>query len=95
MPYRFSQKCNYEIIEGCRKDSIVYSSGGYTYRKDIDVKGVRYLRCTKLREGCPARTKIYLDCISIIKEHESHDVSESKIEIIKVMSRVKRKADSP
>ena len=28
---------NYEIIEGCRKDSSVYVNGGYTYRKDKDV----------------------------------------------------------
>ena len=30
---------NYEIIEGCRKDSFIYVNEGYTYRKDKDVKG--------------------------------------------------------
>ena len=66
---------------------------GYTYRKDKEVEGVRYLRCTKFREGCPSRAKISLEFIYIIKEHENHEASESKIEIRKVLSRVKRKAE--
>ena len=37
---------NYEIIEGCRKDSFIYVNGGYTYGMDKAVKGIRYLRCT-------------------------------------------------
>ena len=48
---------NYEIIEGCRKDSFIYVNGGYTYRKDKDVKGIRYLRCTEFNVGCPGRAK--------------------------------------
>ena len=32
---------DYEIIEGCRKDSFIYVKGGYTYRKDKE-SGLNY-----------------------------------------------------
>ena len=86
---------NYEVIEGYRKDSSVYTNGGCTYRKDKDAKGIRYLRCTKFREGCPARAKICLNSsvLSIIKEHENHDESESEIAVRKVLTKLKRRAE--
>ena len=48
---------DYEILEGCRIDSFIYVNGGYPYRKDKDVKDIRYLRCTEFRVGCPGRAK--------------------------------------
>ena len=40
---------NYGNVEGCRKDSSIYVYGGYTYRKDKDVNGIRYLDSLKSR----------------------------------------------
>ena len=81
---------NYEVIEDYRKDS-----SAYTKRKDKDAKGIRYLRCTKFREGCPVRAKICLNSnvLSIIKEHENHDESESQIAVRKVLTKLKRRAE--
>ena len=85
---------NYEIIEGCRKDSFIYVNGGYTYRKDKDVKGIRYLRCTEFKVGCRGRAKISSDMISITNEHKHHEESETNVEIRKLLTKVKRKAEN-
>ena len=92
---QFPKMSNYEVIEGYRKDSSVYTNGGYAYKKDKDAKGIRYLRCTKFREGCPARAKICLNSnvLSIIKEHENHDDSESQIAVRIVLTKLKRRAE--
>ena len=84
----------YEIIEGCRKDSFIYVNGGYTYRKDKDVKGIRYLRCTEFKVGCPGRAKISSDMISITNEHKHHEESETNVEIRDLLTNVKRKAEN-
>ena len=86
---------NYEVIEGSRKYSFVYANGGYTYRKGKDAKGIRYLRCTKFREGCPALAEVCLNSnvLSIIREHENHDESESEIAVRKVLTQLKRRAE--
>ena len=39
---QFPKMSNYEVIVGYRKNSSVYTNGGYTYRKDKDSKGIRY-----------------------------------------------------
>ena len=49
---------SYEVIEGHRKDSIVYRHGAYTFRKDKDSHGVRYLRCVRYTDGSSARVRI-------------------------------------
>ena len=85
---------NYEIIEGCRKDSFIYVNGGYTYRMDKAVKGIRYLRCTEFKVGCPGRAKISSDMISITNEHKNHEESETNVEIRKLLTKVKRKAEN-
>ena len=87
---------NQEIIEDCREDSFAYANGGHTYRKEKDVKAIRYLRCTQFRCGCPARAKICSNppVFSIIKEHENHDASESQIAIRKVLTKVNRKVEN-
>ena len=86
---------SYDIIEGNRKDSIVYRHGAYTFRKDKDPHGVRYLRCVRYRNGCSARARIDLDSdtFSVIGEHEGHESTENQIEISKVISKLKRRAE--
>ena len=86
---------SYDIIEANRKDSIVYRHGAYTFRKDNDSHGVRYLRCVRYRDGCRARASIYLDSytFSVIGEHEGHESTENQIEINEVVSKLKRRAE--
>ena len=53
------------------------------------------MRCTKFREGCPARAKVCLNynVLSIIKEHENHEESESEIAVRKALTKLKRRAE--
>ena len=85
---------NYEII-GHRKDSVVYRHGAYTFRKDKDFHGVRYLRCVRYRDGCPARARIDLNsgAFSVFREHESHESTEEQVEI-SIMLKLKRRAET-
>ena len=79
--------CTYEVIEGYRKDSSANTNGGYTHRKDKDAKGIRY----EMPWSCQSLLKF--QCIVIIKEHENHDESESEITFIKVLPKLKRRAE--
>ena len=62
---------SYEVVEGFRKDSKVYHYGSYNYRKSKDCNGIRYLRCIKYRDGCPAYARLDLESyvFSVIGEH--------------------------
>ena len=86
---------NYDVIEGIRKDSFIFIHGSYTYRKDKDYKGIRYLRCTKFRDGCSARARVcfHSNVFSIIQEHVNHETAETQVKITKVLSKLKRKAE--
>ena len=50
---------NSECFKGIWKDSFIVVYGSYSYRKDKDHKGIRYLRCAKLRGGCNARAILF------------------------------------
>ena len=67
---------SYGIIEGLRKDSIVYRRGAYSFRK------------IRIPMAC-ARARIDI----VIGEHEGHESTEKKIEISKVVSKLKRRAE--
>ena len=86
---------NYDVIEGIRKDSSIFVHGSYSYRKDKDYKGIRYLRCTKFRDGCSARARICLhsNVFSIIQDHGNHETADTQVKITKVISKLKRKAE--
>ena len=93
--YKTRKMASYEIIESHRKDSTVYRHGANTCRKYKDSHGVRYLRCVRYRDGCSARARIDLDSdtFSVIGEHEGHESTEKQIEISKVVSKLKRRAE--
>ena len=86
---------NYETLEGHRKSSLVYRYETHCFSKDKDQNGVRYLKCVKYKDGCPARAKLHLELneFSVIKEHENHLSTERDIEILKVKSKLKRKSE--
>ena len=86
---------SYEVMEGIRKDSKVYRNGSYNYRKDVDCIGVRYMRCIKYRDGCPARDRLDLESyvFSVSGENLCPGSTETQTEISKVVSRIKRKSE--
>ena len=67
-----------EIIEGHRKDSIVYRHGPYTFRKDNDSHGVIYLRCVRYSDGCSARAIINLIQIRFLSLESTKVTSQQK-----------------
>ena len=52
---------------------------------------IRYLRCIKYRDGCPARARLYLelDVFSVSGEPFCPGSTENQTEISKVVSRIK------
>ena len=56
---------------------------------------MRYLRCVRYRDGCSARARIDLDSDTffVIGEHEAHESTKNQIEISKVVSKFKRRAE--
>ena len=60
---------NFEIIEGTKKNSLVYSCDGYFYTKNCDLKKSIYLQC-KNRKMCHGRASI---------EKSGNDLKDLKI----------------
>ena len=62
-----------------------------------DYKGIRYLRCTKFRDGCSARARLCLQSneFSIIQEHNDHETAGHRLKLQRFYQNLSEKLKIP